>query len=173
MASALQNLSTYDESNIPDAGELRFGIVVADWNKDITHALYEACFDTLLKHGAKQDNLHTVQVPGTFELPTAARIVAGREKLDAVICLGCVIKGETKHDEYINNAVSQGLVNLSIATGKPYIFGVLTPNTHEQALDRAGGKHGNKGVEAAVTAIRMGSLYRKSQTGKKSIGFGN
>lgn len=173
MASALQNLSTYDESNIPDAGELRFGIVVADWNKDITHALYEACFDTLLKHGAKQDNLHTVQVPGTFELPAAARIVAGREKLDAVICLGCVIKGETKHDEYINNAVSQGLVNLSIATGKPYIFGVLTPNTHEQALDRAGGKHGNKGVEAAVTAIRMASLYRKSQTGKKSIGFGN
>jgi len=173
MASALQNLSTYDESNIPDAAELRFGIVVADWNKDITHALYEGCYDTLLKHGAKEANLHTIQVPGTFELPAAARIVAGREKLDAIICLGCVIKGETKHDEYINNAVSQGLVNLSIATGKPYIFGVLTPNTHEQALDRAGGKHGNKGVEAAVTGIRMGRLYRSSQTGKKSIGFGN
>lgn len=173
MASTLQNLSTYDESNIPDASGLSFGIVVADWNKDITHALYEACHDTLRKHGAREEKLYTVQVPGTFELPAAARIIAGREKLDAVICLGCVIKGETKHDEYINNAVSQGLINLSIATGKPYIFGVLTPNTHQQALDRAGGKHGNKGVEAAVTAIRMGSLYRNNQVGKKSIGFGN
>lgn len=173
MASALQNLSTYDESNVPDAAELRFGIVVSDWNKDITHALYEACHDTLQKHGAKEENIHTVQVPGTFELPAAARIIAGREKVDAVICLGCVIKGETDHDVYINTAVSQGLVNLSIATGKPYIFGVLTPNTHEQATDRAGGKHGNKGIEAAVTAIRMAVLYKRSQTGKKSIGFGN
>ncbi|CAH1000141.1 6,7-dimethyl-8-ribityllumazine synthase [Neolewinella maritima] len=172
MASARSNLSTYDESNVPDASPLRFGIVVADWNRDITHKLYEGCFDALLKHGATEVNIHTVQVPGTFELPAAARILAGREKLDAVICLGCVIKGETKHDEYINNAVSQGLVNLSIATGKPYIFGVLTPNTHEQAVDRAGGKYGNKGVEAAVTAIRMGELYRSSQTAKKSIGFG-
>ena len=173
MASALQNLSTYDETNVPDAADLRFGVIVSDWNKDITHALYEACFDTLRKHGAKEENVHTVQVPGTFELPAAARIVAGREKVDAVICLGCVIKGETDHDVYINTAVSQGLVNLSIATGKPYIFGVLTPNTHEQAADRAGGKHGNKGVEAAVTAIRMAGLYKRSQTGKKAIGFGN
>lgn len=173
MATSLQHLSTYDESNIPDAAELHFGIVVSDWNKDITHALYEGCRETLIKHGAKEENLHTIQVPGTFELPAAARIIAGREKLDAIICLGCVIKGETKHDEYINNAVSQGLINLSIATGKPYIFGVLTPNTHEQAVDRAGGKHGNKGVEAAVTAIRMGELYRKNKAGKKSIGFGN
>ena len=173
MASALSNLSEYDESNVPDATELRFGIVVADWNKDITHALYGACYEALVKHGAKENNLHTLQVPGTFELPAGARMLAGREKLDAVICLGCVIKGETKHDEYINNAVSQGLVNLSIATGKPYIFGVLTPNTHQQALDRAGGKHGNKGVEAAITAIRMGSIYRQTSTGKKSIGFGN
>lgn len=173
MATSLQQLSTYDETNIPDAAELQFGIVVSDWNKDITHALYAGCRETLLKHGAKEDHLHTVQVPGTFELPAAARIIAGREKLDAVICLGCVIKGETQHDEYINSAVSQGLINLSIATGKPYIFGVLTPNTHEQAVDRAGGKYGNKGVEAAVTAIRMAELYRNSKTGKKSIGFGN
>lgn len=173
MASALSNLSTYDASNVPDATDLRIGIVVADWNKDITHALYEGCYDTLIKHGAQADHLHTVQVPGTFELPAAARILAGREKLDAVICIGCVIKGETKHDEYINQAVSQGLINLSIATGKPYIFGVLTPNTHQQAVDRAGGKYGNKGVEAAVTAIRMGTLYRSAQTGKKTIGFGS
>ncbi|THH41232.1 6,7-dimethyl-8-ribityllumazine synthase [Neolewinella litorea] len=173
MASAQKNLSTYDESSLPDAAPLTIGIVVADWNADITHALYRGCYDTLVKHGAREEQIHTVQVPGTFELPAAGRILAGREKLDVVICLGCVIKGETKHDEYINNAVSQGLVNLSIATGKPFIFGVLTPNDHQQALDRAGGKHGNKGVEAAVTAIRMGELYRTSKGGKKSIGFGN
>ncbi|OAV45695.1 6,7-dimethyl-8-ribityllumazine synthase [Lewinella sp. 4G2] len=171
MASALKNLSTYDESNIPDASPLNFGVVVADWNKDITHELYRGCLETLTKHGAKEENIHVVQVPGTFELPAAARILAGREKLHAVVCIGCVIKGETKHDEYINNSVAQGLVNLSIATGLPYIFGVLTPNTHEQAVDRAGGKHGNKGVEAGVTAIRMGELYRGAKEGRSGIGF--
>lgn len=172
MASALKNLSTYDASNLPDAADLAFGIVVADWNRDITHALYEGCVDTLLKHGAREENLYVVQVPGTFELPAGGRILAAREKLQAVICIGCVIKGQTKHDEYINNAVSQGLVNLSIATGKPFIFGVLTPNTHEQARDRAGGKYGNKGVEAAVTALRMAALYAEKPTGNKTIGFG-
>ncbi len=172
MASALKNLSTYDETNIPDAAEMSFGIVVADWNRDITHAMYEACLETLLKHGAKEENIHVAQVPGAFELPSGARIMASREKLDAVVCLGCVIKGETQHDEYINNAVATGLMNLSITTGKPFIFGVLTPNTHEQALDRAGGKHGNKGVEAGVTALRMAALKREKPEGKKSIGFG-
>jgi 6,7-dimethyl-8-ribityllumazine synthase len=173
MASAGHNLSSYDASTIPDAAAYRFGIVVAEWNAEITHALYDGCFSTLKEHGAKEEFIHTLQVPGTFELPAAARILAGREKLDAVICIGCVIKGETQHDEYIASAVSQGLINLSIATGKPYIFGVLTPNTEEQALDRAGGKHGNKGVEAAATAIRMAEIYRSSQSGKKSIGFGS
>lgn len=171
MASALKNLSDYDDSNLPDASELSFGIVVADWNKDITHTLYQGCLDTLLKHGAKEENIHVVQVPGAFELPSGGRILAGREKLHAVICLGCVIKGETQHDEYINNAVAQGLVNLSIATGKPFIFGLLTPNTHEQAVDRAGGKYGNKGVEAAATALRMAALYQEKPGGKKTIGF--
>ena len=171
MASALKNLSIYDDTNIPDGADFRIGIVVADWNKDITHALYEGCAETLAKHGVTAEHTHVVQVPGTFELPSAARILAGREKLDAVICIGCVIKGETQHDEYINNAVAQGLVNLSIATGKPFIFGVLTPNTHEQAVDRAGGKYGNKGVEAAVTGLRMAALYREKPEGKKGIGF--
>lgn len=171
MASALKNLSDYDENNLPKADQLSFGIVVADWNKDITHTLYQGCLDTLLKHGAKEENIHVLQVPGAFELPAGGRILAGREKLHAVICLGCVIKGETQHDEYINNAVAQGLVNLSIATGKPFIFGLLTPNTHEQAVDRAGGKYGNKGVEAAATALRMAALYNEKPSGKKTIGF--
>lgn len=173
MASALKNLSTYDDSTIPAAGEMTFGIVVADWNAHITHALYQGCYETLLKHGAKAENIHTMQVPGSFELPAGARLLAGRHNPDAVICLGCVIRGETNHNEYINHAVANGLVNLSIATGRPFIFGVLTPNDEQQALDRAGGKHGNKGVAAAVTAIRMAALKREGTEGRKKIGFGN
>ncbi|MCS6930068.1 MAG: 6,7-dimethyl-8-ribityllumazine synthase [Saprospiraceae bacterium] len=171
MASALQNLSQYDASTVPDAAEMTFGIVVAEWNAHITHALYEGCYETLLKHGARPENIHTVQVPGSFELPAGARIVHGQKNPDAVICLGCVIKGETNHNEYINQAVAHGLVNLSIATGKAFIFGVLTTDTEQQALDRAGGKHGNKGVEAAIAAIRMAALKRDLSAPKKKIGF--
>lgn len=171
MASAIKNLSNYDERNIPDAADMIFGIVLSEWNAAITHALYEGCYDTLLKHGAKPENIHTVQVPGAFELPTGARILNGRKNLDACICLGCVIKGETSHNEYINQAVANGLVHLGIATGKPFIFGVLTPDTEQQALDRAGGRFGNKGVEAAITAIRMAAVKRETAEGKKKIGF--
>ena len=171
MASALKNLSDYDENSIPSAADLSFGIVVADWNKEITHALYEGCFDTLIKHGAKEENIHTAQVPGTFELPVAAKILASSKKVDAVICLGCVIKGETSHNEYINQAVANGLANLSLVSGKPFIFGLLTPNDEQQAIDRAGGKHGNKGVEAAVTAIRMVALKKSLTKTEGKIGF--
>ncbi|TNE59290.1 MAG: 6,7-dimethyl-8-ribityllumazine synthase [Bacteroidetes bacterium] len=171
MASALKNLSAYDESTIPDAGDMTFGIVVSEWNAEVTHALYQGCYDTLVKHGARPDKIFTVQVPGAFELPAGARILNGQQKLDVCICLGCVIKGATNHNEYINQAVAQGLTNLSIASGKPFIFGVLTPNTEEQAMERAGGKHGNKGVEAAVTAIRMAALKRSTPEGTRKIGF--
>jgi 6,7-dimethyl-8-ribityllumazine synthase len=170
MASSLKNLSKYNESTIPSAEKMTFGIVVSEWNSKITHALYEACFDTLLKHGAKAENIHTEQVPGTFELPIGAKILASNEKLDAVVCLGCVIKGETSHNEYINQAVATGLVQLSILNSKPFIFGVLTPNDEQQAIDRAGGKYGNKGVEAAVTAIRMADMKIKTAA-KPKIGF--
>ncbi|MEO0341478.1 MAG: 6,7-dimethyl-8-ribityllumazine synthase [Bacteroidota bacterium] len=172
MASALKNLSSYNEDDIPKAEEMKFGIVVSDWNAKITHALYEACIDTLVKHGAKEDQIQVLQVPGAFELTAGARLLSGRHQLDAVICIGCVIKGETKHNEYINNAVASGLTSLGLATGVPAIYGVLTPNTEEQALDRAGGKHGNKGVEAAVTAIRMANLKKQLGSAKKPIGFG-
>ncbi len=171
MSSSLKNLSSYDESNLPSATEMRFGIVVADWNAHITHALYKGCVDTLLKHGAWADNIHTVQVPGSFELPSAARMLIGAKKLDAVIALGCVIQGETKHNEYINTAVANGLVQLGMASGIPCIFGVLTPDNEQQALDRAGGVHGNKGVEAAATAIRMAALKKSLGGGEKRIGF--
>jgi len=171
MASALKNLSSYSESDMPDASKMAFGIVVADWNAKITHALYEACYATLVKHGTKENNIHTVQVPGAFELPVGAKILASSEKVDAVICLGCVIQGETKHNEYINNAVASGLTTLSIATSKPMIFGLLTPNDEQQAIDRSGGKYGNKGVEGAVTAIRMAALKKEVSDPKSTIGF--
>ncbi len=172
MASALKNLSVYDESNVPSAEKLRFGIVVSDWNAEITHALYQGCLETLLRHGAQEENIATIQVPGSFELTAGARLIMGNHSPDAIICLGCVIQGETKHNEYINQAVATGLTNLSLTSGRPCIFGVLTPDTHEQALDRAGGKHGNKGVEAAVTAIRMAALRQQlSKGGKQPIGF--
>lgn len=172
MASALKSLSQYDPASVPDAAALSFGVVVSEWNAPITHALYEACVEALIQHGAREENIYVVQVPGSFELPAGARILSGRHTLDAVICLGCVIKGETSHNEYINHAVANGLVNLSIATGKPFIFGLLTTDNEQQALDRAGGRHGNKGTEAAVTAIRMAALKKgEGGVGKKRIGF--
>jgi 6,7-dimethyl-8-ribityllumazine synthase len=171
MASALKNLSSYDENNIPPAEGMSFGIVVAEWNAHITHALYEGCYDTLLRHGVLPENIHTVQVPGSFELPVGARILYSRHQPDAVICLGCVIKGETSHDEYINQAVANGLTQLSLGSGKAFVFGLVTTNDEQQALDRAGGKHGNKGIEAAVTAIRMAALKSEMVRDKNKIGF--
>ena len=148
-------------------------VVVSDRNEEITHALYEGCYDTLVKHGVDADNIHTAQVPGTFELPVGAKMLASSKKVDAVICIGCVIQGETKHNEYINNAVATALATMGMASGKPFIFGVLTPNDEQQAKDRAGGKYGNKGVEAAVTAIRMAQLKQSLGVTKSKIGFGN
>ena len=173
MASALKNLSDYDEANLPSAKNMKFGIVVADWNAKITHALYEGCFDTLIKHEASEENIKTVQVPGTFELTAAAKILLQNSKFDSIICIGCVIKGETSHNEYINQACATALATMSMASGKPFIFGVLTPNTMQQAKDRAGGKYGNKGVEAAVTALRMAELKKGYKETKSKIGFGN
>ena len=173
MSSKDKNLSQYDESNLPDVSEYSFGIVVADWNEKITHSLYEGCYDTLIKHGAKPDQIYTVQVPGTFELPQGARILAKNKSVDATVCIGCVIKGETSHNEYINMSVANALQNMALASAKPFIFGVLTPNSMEQALDRAGGKYGNKGVEAAVTALRMVALDKSLKEDSTSIGFGN
>jgi len=155
MATALQNLSTYDSSGFIDISEKRFGIVVAEWNRDITDTLSNGAYETLLKHGAKAENVFRNTVPGSFELTLGAQFLAQHEEIDAVICLGVVIQGETKHDDYINHAVAQGLTTVGLKYNKPVIFGLVTTNNVEQAWDRAGGKHGNKGVEAAVTAIQM------------------
>ncbi|MDZ4845256.1 MAG: 6,7-dimethyl-8-ribityllumazine synthase [Chitinophagales bacterium] len=161
MATYLKNLSDFNPATIADAKGMSFGIVVSDYNDHITHALLDGCIRTLLKAGAKEKDIRVVHVPGAFELTSGAQMIATAQKPDAVICLGCVIKGETKHDEYINHAVANGITQLSLLIEKPVIFGLLTPNNLQQAKARAGGKHGNKGVEAAVTAIRMVTIKRK------------
>lgn len=155
MASALKNLSEYNSEKLIDASGKRFGLVVAEWNKEITDSLCRGAYDTLIKHGALPQNIHRNTVPGSYELPLAAQFLASSNEIDAVICLGVVIKGETKHDDYINHAVAQGLIQVSLKFNKPVIFGVLTTNTLEQAQARSGGDYGNKGVEAAVAAIQM------------------
>lgn len=146
---------------MPSAEGMRFGIVVSEWNPEITNALYQGAFDTLTKYGAKPNNIVREYVPGSFELTLGAQLMAMRHEFDAVICLGCVIQGETRHFDFICQAVAQGITNLNIEYNLPIIFGVLTPDTMQQAIDRAGGKHGNKGDEAAVTAIKMVALQRK------------
>ena len=161
MSSRIKNLSSYNSSKIPSAGKMRFGIVVAEWNTEITESLYKGAEAILLKHGAKKKNIIRKNVPGSFELPLGAQFLAEYARVDAVICIGCVIQGETKHAEFISNAVSQGLVNLGIKYNKPFVFGVLTPNNMEQAKARAGGKYGNKGDEAAITAIKMAALQKE------------
>lgn len=171
MASSLKNLSSYDPTHIPSAESKKFGIVVTDYHTDITYKLLEGCHNTLLEQGTKPENITVWHVPGTFELPLAAKLLFKETGADAIICLGCVITGETKHDEYINQSVSRAIMNLGLLFSIPFVFGVLTPRTKAQALDRAGGKHGNKGIEAAITAIKMSNLRTQNKPIKKGVGF--
>jgi 6,7-dimethyl-8-ribityllumazine synthase len=133
----------------------RFAIVVADWNEEITGALYEGAFSSLVANGVSKKNITRQNVPGTFELSLGALKMAEKKNIDAVICLGCVIQGETPHFDYICQAVAYGITEVNLKTKKPVIFGVLTTLDQKQAMDRAGGKYGNKGEEAALTAIKM------------------
>ena len=138
-----------------DLAKKRFAIVVAEWNDDVTDALYESAAASLRGHGGKAENILKKTVPGTFELSLAALWMGEKKDIDAVICLGCVIQGETPHFDYICQAVAYGITEAGLKTRKPVIFGVLTTLNKQQALDRAGGKYGNKGEEAALTAIKM------------------
>jgi 6,7-dimethyl-8-ribityllumazine synthase len=133
----------------------KIAIVVAEWNEEITDALYEGAVHSLLSNGVRKDNIIKKNVPGTFELSLGALLMADDKKVDAVICLGCVIQGETPHFDYICQAVAYGITEASLKTKKPVIFGVLTTLNKQQAIDRAGGKYGNKGEEAALTALAM------------------
>lgn len=155
MASSQKNLSDYSNKNVTDISSKTFAVIVSEWNEEVTESLYQGAYETLLENGASKENIVRKNVPGSFELTLAAQWMAEKAEVDAVICLGCVIQGETRHFDFICDAVAHGITNVSLKFNKPVIFGVLTPNTQKQALDRAGGKHGNKGDEAAITAIKM------------------
>jgi 6,7-dimethyl-8-ribityllumazine synthase len=155
---ATKNLSEYDIEKVPSAEGMKFGIIVAEWNYEITGALAEGAIGTLKKHGTEEKNIIVKHVPGTFELTLGAQYMAEYTDVDAVIVLGCVIQGETRHFDFICAGVTQGIIELNVKYNKPFIFGVLTTDNQQQALDRAGGRLGNKGDEAAVTAIKMVAL---------------
>ena len=159
MATQNNNLSDYNKDSLPDVSNLRFGIVVSQWNDDITDGLFKGAYETLLDCGISSDNILKLEVPGSFELIYGSKILY-KKNCDAIICLGSVIQGETKHFDYVCQGVTNGIKDLNIALDIPIIFGVLTDNTKEQAINRSGGIHGNKGVEAAITAIKMAYLNR-------------
>lgn len=158
MATNLKNLSDYDVKSVPNAKNMKFGIVVAEWNIDITGVLLKGAYETLIKHGTKEEHILVKYVPGSVELTLGAQFMAEYADLDAIICLGCVIRGDTPHFDYVCQSVTHGITELNMEYNLPFIFGVLTTDNLEQAQDRAGGKHGNKGDEAAVTAIKMAQL---------------
>jgi 6,7-dimethyl-8-ribityllumazine synthase len=161
MSSQLKNLSETSLEPNKLFKKSVIGIVVAEWNNEITSALLTGAYAHLTAMGVKEKNIHIHTVPGSFELPLGAQFLAEQRDMDAVITLGCVIQGETRHFDFICDACAHGVTNVSLKYNKPVVFGVLTPNNQQQAIDRAGGKHGNKGVEAAETALKMLVLKSK------------
>ena len=155
---ATTNLSYYDKTTIPSAKDFRFGIVVSEWNPDITENLQKGAIETLLDCGARQENIISWVVPGSFELVYGCKKMLETLQLDAIIAIGNVIQGETKHFDFVCNGVTQGIVDLNVKYSTPVIFCVLTDNSKQQSIDRSGGKFGNKGIESAVAAIKMASL---------------
>lgn len=160
MATANKHLSNYDKASLPEAHDFRFGLVVSDWNQQVTSSLLEGTLQTLIDCGVSNSNIEVMNVPGSFELIYGSKIMQ-QQNFDAVIAIGCVIQGETKHFDYVCEGVTLGLKDLNILHDTPVIFCVLTDNTLQQSLDRSGGKHGNKGVEAAITALKMADLKRR------------
>ena len=157
MASENTNLSLFNKEKVPNAKGLTFGIVVSEWNAKITDNLLKGAYETLIKCGVEISDIHKYHVPGSYELVFGATI-ASKTKPNAIICLGSIIQGETKHFDFICNSVAMGIKDLNIQLNIPVVFGVLTDNTMDQAINRSGGKYGNKGTEAAITAIKMAVL---------------
>ncbi|MGH1385528.1 6,7-dimethyl-8-ribityllumazine synthase [Kordia sp.] len=160
MATVNKNLSTYDKTTIPNAKDFRFGIVVSEWNENITEGLCEGAISALTANGVTEDNIIRWNVPGSYELVYGAKHMQKTQQVDAIIAIGSVIQGETKHFDFVCSATAQGIKDLNVNSDIPVIFCVLTDNTLQQAIDRSGGKHGNKGVEAAVAAIKMAALRK-------------
>ena len=152
---ATKNLSEYNIAKVPDASNMCFGIVVSEWNDEITGPLLDGCVSTLEKHGAIPENIHVKTVPGSFELIYGAHQMTLNDGFDAVIILGCVIRGETPHFDYICQGVTAGIARLNATSNTPIVYGLLTCENEQQAKDRSGGRLGNKGDECAVVAIKM------------------
>jgi 6,7-dimethyl-8-ribityllumazine synthase len=163
MATANKNLSNYDKTTIPNAKQFRFGIVVSEWNDHVTNGLYAGAEAALLDCGALPENIIRWNVPGSFELIYGAKRMADTQNVDVVITIGCVIKGETMHFEFVCEGVTQGIKDLNLTGDVPVIFCLLTDNNEQQSIDRSGGVHGNKGIEAAIAAIKMAELRRASK----------
>ncbi len=159
MATATKNLSEYDKTTIPNASNYRFGIVVSEWNATITEGLYEGAVQALLDNGVSKDNILKWDVPGSFELIYGSKKMQ-EQNVNAVIAIGSVVQGETKHFDFVCEGVAQGIKDLNVMNDTPVIFCVLTDNTMQQAEERSGGKHGNKGTEAAIAAIKMAELRK-------------
>lgn len=157
-----QSLSHFLPGDVPSARPYTFGLVVSSWNREVTSRLENAALDFLKKAGAEAANIQVIHVPGSYELSMGAALLASQKLCDAILCLGCVIQGETRHFDFICNAVATGLTEVGIKYHVPVIFGVLTTDNLEQALERAGGKFGNKGEEAAATAVLMAELFDKN-----------
>ncbi len=143
-----------------DAKGLRIGLLVSRFNSFISDRLVEGAIDALLRHGAEKEDINIVRVPGAFEIPPAAKRMAGSGRFDAIVCLGAVIRGATPHFDYVSAEVSKGVASISMDAGIPVAFGVLTTDSIEQAIERAGSKAGNKGFDAAMTAVEMANLYK-------------
>lgn len=163
MATKFHNLSSYDPTTVPQAGDMTFGIVVSEWNGDVTSALLNGAVDALVENGAKTENIHVMTVPGSFELIYGSAQMV-KTQVDAVIAIGCVVRGDTPHFDYICEGTTNGLSHLNATQDIPVIYGLITVNEYQQALDRCGGKMGSKGCECAITAIKMVDYKRKLNT---------
>ncbi len=161
MTEKKQNLSEFTPFTLNSAQDIKIGIVVSEWNDHITGSLFDGAYDTLTSHGVPAANIIVQHVPGSFELPSAAEIMFRNMDLDGIICIGCIIQGETRHFEFIAHAVAHGIMDVGLKHGKPTIFSVLTCNDMQQAEDRSGGRHGNKGVEGAVSCLKMIEMERR------------
>ena len=162
MAEKKKNLDSYIPFQLPSAEKYRIGIVVSEWNEHITDSLLKGARETLLQQGIKEENIVVKHVPGSFELPTGAAHLIRQTPIDGVICIGCIIQGETRHFEFIAQATADGIMRLNLQQPVPVIFSVLTCDTMQQAEDRAGGKMGNKGVEGAISCLKMIAFDQQS-----------
>lgn len=161
MATEHHNLSNYNTELVPNGADFKVGIVVSEWNENVTLNLLQGAKETLLVNGVKEEDIHVYFVPGTFELPLGCQFIFENTYLDGVIAIGCVIQGETRHFDFVCEGTTKGIMDVGLKYNRPAIFCVLTDNNLQQSIDRSGGKHGNKGVECAIALLKMIALSRK------------